>query len=53
MKIRSIYWKLADVLTFPLALIAALGAIENSYAYGSIGAAIAGQSLSTYAAGVE
>ncbi len=50
---RNIYWKLADLLTFPLALIAALGAIENSFAYGSIGAAISGQSLSTYATGCE
>lgn len=48
-RIRSIYWRIADVSLFPLALIAALGAIENSYAYGSLGAFIEGQSLSSFA----
>ena len=48
-RIRFIYWRIADVALFPLALIAALGAIENSYAYGSIGAWIEGQSLSSFA----
>lgn len=48
-KIRTIYWRAADVALFPLALIAALGAIENSYAYGSLGALIEGQSLSSFA----
>lgn len=47
-RIRFIYWRVADVALFPLALIAALGAIENSYAYGSLGAFIEGQSLSSF-----
>ena len=37
-RIRSIYWRIADISLFPLALIAALGAIENSFGYGMIGA---------------
>lgn len=48
-RIRSIYWRIADISLFPLALIAALGAIENSYAYGWLGALIEGQSLSSFA----
>lgn len=50
MSIRSAYWRIADAFTFPLAIIAALGAIENSYAYGAIGAWINGQAIDTYAA---
>ncbi len=50
MKLRSIYWKLADAMLFPLALIAGLGAIENSFAYGNIGALLAGVSVSDFAA---
>lgn len=46
---RSIYWRVADIFTFPLALIAAIGAIENSYAYGAIGAWISGFPLSEFA----
>ena len=49
-KIRSIYWKLADIMLFPLALIAALGALENSYAYGYIGALLSGVSINDFAA---
>lgn len=52
-RFRSIYWRIADIALFPLALIAALGAIENSYAYGAIGAAIHGQSFDVYVSGVE
>ena len=50
MLIRSVYWRFADIAIFPLAIIAALGAIENSYAYGAIGAWINGQAIDTYAA---
>ncbi len=52
---RNTYWRIADLLTFPLALIAALGAIENSYAYGALGAWINGQAIDAYAScqGVE
>lgn len=53
MHIRSVYWRIADILTFPLALIAALGAIENSFAYGSLGAWLSGQSLSSFATCAE
>lgn len=53
MKIRSIYWRIADIFTFPLALIAAIGAIENSYAYGNLGAWLSGQSLSSFATCAE
>ncbi len=37
------------ILAIP-AFVAALGAIENSYAYGAIGALLNGQSISAYAA---
>lgn len=52
-RFRSIYWRIADVSLFPLALIAAIGAIENSYAYGAIGAIIHGESFAVYVSGVE
>jgi hypothetical protein len=41
---------LANKIALALAFIAALGAIENSYAYGAIGAALSGQNVVTYAA---
>lgn len=53
MSIRTAYWRIADAFTFPLALIAAIGAIENSYAYGAIGAWINGQAISDYATCAE
>lgn len=53
MNIRSIYWRASDILTFPLALIAAVGAIENSFAYGNLGAWMSGQSLDSFAACME
>ena len=53
MHIKFLYWRIADALIFPLALIAALGAIENSYAYGALGAWFADQSFSSFTACVE
>ena len=53
MNIRFVYWRIADILTFPLALVAAVGAIENSFAYGNLGAWMSGQSLNSFAACVE
>lgn len=53
MSIRTAYWRIADAFTFPLALIAAIGAIENSYAYGNLGAWISGLPLSAFTACVE
>lgn len=50
MDIRKTYWRIADIFTFPLALIAAIGAIENSYAYGALGAFIAGDSFADFVA---
>lgn len=44
------FWKLSDIMTLPLLLIIAACAIENSYAYGNLGAWIAGQELSDFAA---
>lgn len=38
-------------LTLALAAIAALTGLENSYAYGTLGALITGESLATCAAG--
>lgn len=52
-RFRSVYWKLADALTFPLALIAALGAIENSFGYGMIGAIMHNQSFAVFVTGVS
>ena len=48
MTLRNAYWRIADAFTFPLALIAALGAIENSYAYGALGAWLAGETIADY-----
>ena len=50
MHIRFFYWRIADIAIFPLALVATIGAIENSYAYGAIGALINGQAIAAYAA---
>lgn len=44
------YWRIADAFTFPLALIAALGALESSYSYGYIGALIADMSIAQFTA---
>lgn len=44
------YWRIADAFTFPLAFVAALGAIENSFAYGMLGAWMADQSIADFAA---
>ena len=52
-KIRTIYWRAADALTFPLALIAALGAIENSFGYGMIGAIMHNQTFAVFVTGVS
>lgn len=50
MKLRTAYWRIADAITFPLALVAALGALESSYAYGYIGALMADMSISQFTA---
>lgn len=52
-RFRSVYWKIADALTFPLVLIAALGAIENSFGYGMIGAIMHGRSFAVFVTGVS
>lgn len=44
MTIRTLYWRITDLAIFPLVLIAALGALENSYSYGLLGAWIYGAS---------
>lgn len=39
---QSLYMRIANAMLFPLALIAALGAIDNSYSYGLLGTLIYG-----------
>lgn len=44
------FWKLSDIMTLPLLLIIAACAIENSYAYGNLGAWLNGVALSDFVA---
>lgn len=50
MTLRKAYWRIADGITFPLALVAALGALESSYSYGYIGAFMADMSIAQFTA---
>lgn len=43
-KIRPIFWRLYEPLVLVCALIAAASGLEQSYRYGALGEALAGQS---------
>ena len=41
----STYFRLSDLVTLPLLLVAAYGAIESSFQYGFLGAFLKGQAI--------